>query len=81
MDDPRPLLENSTCSASQYSRGYLNHLLRANEMLGAMLLTWHNVHYYQELMHQIRQAIQEKRIEQFAQVFFDNQARGDIAEI
>ena len=50
-DDPRPLDEASACPAARdYSRAYLHHLVKANEMLGAILLTTINLAYYQELM-------------------------------
>lgn len=67
-EDPRPLDEESTCPAtSQYSRAYLHHLIKANEYLGAMLITWSNVHYYQQLMDGIRTAIREDRFNRFAE--------------
>jgi queuine tRNA-ribosyltransferase len=57
-DDPRPLDETSDCPASRdYSRAYIHHLGRAGEALGAMLLTWNNLHYYQALMAGARAAI------------------------
>ena len=57
-DDPEPLDPQSSCPASRdYSKAYLNHLFRAGEYLGPMLLTWHNLHYYQELMAGMRTAI------------------------
>ena len=57
-DDPRPLDGASTCPAARdYSRAYLHHLVKANEMLGAILLTTVNVAYYQELMAGIRAAV------------------------
>jgi queuine tRNA-ribosyltransferase len=66
-DDPRPLDEASQCPAARdYSRAYLHHLAKANEILGAMLLTWANVAYYQELMDGIREAIAARRFEDFA---------------
>jgi len=66
-DDPRPLDEASSCPAARdYSRAYLHHLAKANEMLGAMLLTWANVAYYQELMNGIREAIAARRFTDFA---------------
>jgi queuine tRNA-ribosyltransferase len=66
-DDPRPLDESSACPAARdYSRAYLHHLAKANEMLGAMLLTWANVAYYQELMNGIREAIAARRLADFA---------------
>jgi queuine tRNA-ribosyltransferase len=66
-DDPRPLDEESQCPAARdYSRAYLHHLAKANEILGAMLLTWANVAYYQELMNGIREAIAARRFTDFA---------------
>jgi len=66
-DDPRPLDEACQCPAARdYSRAYLHHLVKANEMLGGMLLTWANVAYYQELMHGIREAIAARRFDDFA---------------
>ncbi len=65
-DDPRPLDEESACpAANAYSRAYLHHLVKSREYLGAMLLTWANVHFYQDLMHSIRQAISEGRFQEF----------------
>jgi queuine tRNA-ribosyltransferase len=79
LSDPRPLDEHCACHVcATYSRAYLHHLFRAEEMLGPMLLTWHNVHYYQNLMRELHQAIDEKRLEAFAAAFADDQARGDI---
>ena len=50
-DDKRPLDEHCACPACKdYSRAYLHHLVKIGEILGAMLLTWHNLHYYQELI-------------------------------
>ncbi len=63
-DDPRPLDPACACPAcARHSRAYLHHLVRANEMLGPMLLTWHNVRYYQDLMHGLRAAICGGRFE------------------
>ena len=57
-EDPRPLDEQSPCEAARiYSRAYLHHLMRADEMLGAMLLSEINLAYYQELMQGMRAAI------------------------
>ncbi len=65
-DDPRPLDEASDCPAARdYSRAYLHHLIRCDEMLGSMLLTWVNLAYYQSLMAGIRAAIDEGRFESF----------------
>lgn len=59
-DDPRPLDEESDCPAARdYSRAYLHHLVRSQEALGAMLLTWNNIAYYQRLMQDLRDAIEQ----------------------
>ena len=82
QDDPRPLEEGCTCPAcANHSRAYLHHLFRNEEMLGPMLLTWHNLHYYQSLMRQMRVAIEEGRFDDFAAFFAEQQALGDIEEI
>ncbi|WP_162652289.1 tRNA guanosine(34) transglycosylase Tgt [Lentilitoribacter sp. Alg239-R112] len=66
-EDKRPLDEQSTCPATNdYSRAYLHHLVKAGEALGGMLLTWHNLAYYQELMAGIRQAITDGNFEEFS---------------
>ena len=58
-DDPRPLDEESDCPAARdYSRAYLHHLVKSQEALGAMLLTWNNLSYYQQLMQDMRDAIE-----------------------
>ncbi len=59
-DDPSPLDPNCSCPAcTHYSRAYLHHLTKSKEILGAMLLTWHNLQHYQDLMRTIRQQITE----------------------
>ncbi|HWK87632.1 MAG TPA: tRNA guanosine(34) transglycosylase Tgt [Xanthobacteraceae bacterium] len=66
-EDPAPINPESNCPAARdYSRAYLHHLVKANEILGAMLLTWANIAYYQELMRGIRQAINDGRFKDFA---------------
>jgi queuine tRNA-ribosyltransferase len=66
-DDPAPLDASCRCpSCVRHSRAYLHHLFKAEEMLGPMLLTWHNVQYYQELMRGLRVAIAESRLEAYA---------------
>lgn len=68
--DERPLEENCECYACQnHSRAYLHHLAKSNEMLAGMLLTEHNIFYYQRLMREIRDAIKEGRLEEYAQKF------------
>jgi len=74
-EDPRPLDEKSSCPAArEYSRAYLHHLVKAGEFLGAMLLTWNNVWFYQELMAAIRRAIAEGRFAEFAAEYRDRLA-------
>ena len=78
-DDPRPLDESVPCPASRdYGRAYLHHLVRSGEILGAMLLTWHNVAYYQHLMARMREAIVAGAFAAFAQAFTGDYRRGDI---
>ena len=81
-EDMRPLDEQSNCPASRdYSRAYLHHLVRANEALGGMLLSWHNLAYYQELMQGIRQAIAEDRFADFMAETQESWARGDLEPV
>ena len=79
MDDPRPLDEDCTCPACRnYSRGYLHHVMRAQEIISSMLMTWHNLHYYQELMQGLRDAIAAQRLPAFVAEFHAQRAQGDI---
>ncbi|MDA0339287.1 MAG: tRNA guanosine(34) transglycosylase Tgt [Proteobacteria bacterium] len=79
LDDPRPLDDQCTCPAcSQYSRAYLAHLTRAKEILGAMLTTWHNLQYYQNLMAGMRNAIDNGGFDSYVADFEVRQAIGDI---
>ncbi len=81
-DDPRPLDDACRCPACRnYSRAYLHHLVKAEEMLGPMLLTWHNLTYYQDLMADLREAIAAGRFEAYASAFHVQQAQGDIEPI
>jgi queuine tRNA-ribosyltransferase len=81
-DDRRPLDSDCTCPACKdYSRAYLHHLVKIGEILGAMLLTWHNLHYYQELMVGLRGAIDKGELQAFAADFEKQQAEGDIEEL
>ncbi len=69
-DDPEPLDPESDCPASRdYSKAYLHHLFRAGEYLGPMLLTWHNLQYYQHLMHGLRDAVSTGRLDKFIEQF------------
>ena len=82
QDDPRPLDENCTCPACRnYSRAYLHHVFRAQEMISGMLLTWHNLHYYQELMQGMRDAIAQGRFTAFEAAFHAQRAEGDIEPV
>jgi queuine tRNA-ribosyltransferase len=66
-DDPAPLEPGCTCPACrQFSRAYLHHLVKAGEILAAMLLTWHNLHFYQGLMAEARAAIAAGRLAELA---------------
>jgi queuine tRNA-ribosyltransferase len=66
-DDPAPLDLGCDCpGCTKHSRAYLHHLFRAEEMLGPMLLTWHNLTYYQSLMQGIRSAIRTGQLSNFA---------------
>jgi queuine tRNA-ribosyltransferase len=71
-NDPLPIDPDCRCHAcaSGFSRAYLRHLDRCNEMLGPMLATIHNLHYYQELMQSLRAAIAEQRLEAFVRAFY-----------
>jgi queuine tRNA-ribosyltransferase len=78
-DDPRPLDDESDCPAARdYSRAYLHHLVRSQEALGAMLLTWNNLSYYQSLMRDIREAIPANAFEARAAEITEGWARGDL---
>ena len=78
-DDPRPLDEAVNCPASRnYSRAYLHHLIRSEEILGLMLLSWHNVAFYQHLMAQLRDAIAAGTLQNFIQQFTAAQAGGEL---
>ncbi len=78
-DDPRPLDEACGCPAcSNYSRAYLHHVFKAQEMISSMLLTWHNLHYYQELMAGLRAAIAAGGLSAFVAQFHATRAGGDI---
>ncbi|HVI90604.1 MAG TPA: tRNA guanosine(34) transglycosylase Tgt [Dongiaceae bacterium] len=77
--DPRPIDPDCACPACRdYSRGYIHHLNKSKEIVGSMLLTWHNLHYYQELMQGLRQAIEAGQLADFIAKFHEDQARGDL---
>ncbi len=71
--DQKPLDEMCNCyGCKNHTRAYLHHLVKSNEILGAMLLSQHNIFYYQDLMKEIRLAIEEQRFTKFAQDFLEN---------
>ncbi|MEO1676806.1 MAG: tRNA guanosine(34) transglycosylase Tgt [Pseudomonadota bacterium] len=81
-DDPRPLDEECSCPACRgYSRAYLHHVFRAGEMISGMLLTWHNLLYYQELMADMREAISNGTFAEFEMAFHAKRAEGDIPRL
>ncbi|WP_295316407.1 tRNA guanosine(34) transglycosylase Tgt [Roseobacter sp.] len=78
-DDPRPLDDRCDCPACrQYSRAYLHHVFRSQEIIASMLMTWHNLHYYQTLMAGMRDAVSEMRFAAFEAEFHAARAEGDI---
>ena len=82
QDDPRPLDENCSCPACRnYSRAYLHHVFRAQEMISGMLLTWHNLQYYQDIMAGMRGAIAEGTFDAWENAFHEGRAQGDIERL
>jgi queuine tRNA-ribosyltransferase len=78
-EDQRPIDEACSCPAcSRFSRAYLHHLFKADEVQGLMLLSWHNIQYYQDLMADMRAAIEAGRFAQFEKDFHAMQSLGDI---
>ncbi len=81
-DDPRPLDENCVCPACRnYSRAYLHHVMRSGEIISSMLLTWHNLHYFQELMQGLRDAIAAGQLKSYVADFHALRAQGDIGPL
>ncbi len=77
-EDVSPLDPESTAVASNtYSKAYLHHLVRSNEILGMMLLTWHNLAYYQDLMAGLRKAIADGRLDDYVGEVKEGWARGE----
>jgi queuine tRNA-ribosyltransferase len=71
-DDPKPLDPDCACPTCRtYSRAYVHHLVRSGEILGAMLMTEHNLNFYQHLMAGLRSAIAERRFDAYADAFLD----------
>ncbi|MFO1106383.1 MAG: tRNA guanosine(34) transglycosylase Tgt [Amaricoccus sp.] len=81
-EDPRPLDPDCGCPAcAGYSRAYLHHVFKAGEIIAAMLLTWHNLHYYQDLMAGLRAAIAEGRLADYVAGFEAERAAGDLEPV
>ncbi len=81
-EDTRPLDEACTCPACRnYSRAYLHHVIKSGEIIGSMLLTWHNLHYFQEIMAGMRDAIAAGRFADWEADFHALRAEGDIAPL
>tara|TARA_X000001036_G_scaffold136677_1_gene129432 strand:- start:390 stop:782 length:393 start_codon:yes stop_codon:yes gene_type:complete len=80
--DTRPLDIDCNCdTCKNYSRAYLHHLFKAKEILGLMLLSLHNIHFYLNLMKNIREAINNKDFDKFEKIFLENYYSGDIETI
>ncbi len=80
--DPRPLDPDCACPACRsYSRAYLHHVFKAGEIIASMLMTWHNLHYYQELMAGMRAAIGEGDLTGFINRFETGRAQGDLEPV
>ena len=79
VEDNRPLDVECGCPVcANYSRAYLHHLIKAGEMLAGMLLTFHNLHYYQDLMAQIRGSIESGTMSDFVTTFDREQKIGAV---
>ena len=82
QNDPRPLDVSCQCPACKnYSRAYLHHVFKSQEIISSMLLTWHNLHYYQDLMEKIRKAILNQNFAEFELEFHENLRLGDLEPI
>lgn len=81
-EDWRPLEEGCDCPlCTNYSRAYIHHLQKANEILAVMLLTWHNIRYYQRLMQELRDAIEKHSLQDCAEKMMCDWKKGDIEEL
>ena len=81
-EDHRPLEAECDCPlCKNYSRAYIHHLQKCNEVLAVMLLSWHNIRYYQRLMHGLRNAIECGKLNDFVADFYVKQQAGDIEEL
>ena len=74
--DESMLDKNLECPASNnYSKAYIHHLFKCNEILGLMILSWHNVFYYQNLMKRIRESIKKNKFDKFSKNYFKYEAK------
>lgn len=79
IDDKRPLDPECHCyTCMHYSRAYLHHLDRCNEMLGKRLNTIHNLFFYQRLMRHLRQAIEEGKLDNYIERFYQRYYSGEV---
>jgi queuine tRNA-ribosyltransferase len=77
--DKRPIEENCACpSCREFARGYIRHLVKAEEILGLRLITLHNLHFYLDLMRQARGAIENGRFDSFRKQFVGNYKTRDL---
>ena len=80
--DPRPIDPDCNCyTCLNYSRSYLNHVFKSGEIISSILMTWHNLYYYQELMSNIRDAIVMQKVIEFQNDFIKLQNSGDLPPI
>ena len=81
-EDYRPVEEGCDCPlCKNYTRAYIHHLQKCNEVLAVMLLSWHNIAYYERLMKQIREGISNDTLDVFVKIFYENLKKGDIEEL
>ena len=79
--DKNPIEENCACPACrEFSRGYIRHLVKAEEILGLRLITLHNLHFYLDLMRQVRAAITNETFGEFRKDFVSNYKTRDVKE-
>ena len=82
QNDPRPLDVSCLCPACKnYSRAYLHHVFKSQEIISSMLITWHNLHYYQDLMQKMRKAILTENFAEFELEFHKNLNLEDLEPI
>jgi len=79
--DEKPLEENCACYACKnHSRAYLHHLVKSQEILGSMLMSEHNIFFYQRMMAEIRRTIEEKNFAEFAREFVAKESQNEAGE-